>query len=346
MLMKKNSHISPHKILFLLFLLICSTAAKAQFKIVDEQDGKPVAGAYVFSSTGSLLCISDADGNIKKLDGTVTISNLSYEPKSIDASKTTGVVYMRQKAYTLPEVTIGKADYVKLSGAFRDICRNDGKTILYRERLMDFYINTASGKIKRRVRACRQYEARGLRKIVNFKIAILGMAQSTDLSRIKYIKRDTINNVSGDTTFYKSSFKGHTSDNAIMYIDTHREGIYRHIIDNAKYRTNINPMLKVHTNLCDWTFSSKAETWNSLVSFRSIFNYDQQPLPGKNFISAEEMRDFVVTDAHTLPKEQADKELKDKTETADFRLPDCLPALPYDVTKETQGLELKKFWEM
>lgn len=92
MFMIKNSHISPHRILFILVLLVCSTAAKAQFKIVDEQDGKPVAGAYVFSSTGSLLCISDADGNIKKLDGTVTISNLSYEPKSIDASKTTGVV--------------------------------------------------------------------------------------------------------------------------------------------------------------------------------------------------------------------------------------------------------------
>ena len=38
--MKKNCHIFPHKILFMLFLLICSTAAKAQFKIIDEQDGK------------------------------------------------------------------------------------------------------------------------------------------------------------------------------------------------------------------------------------------------------------------------------------------------------------------
>ena len=58
------------------------------------------------------------------------------------------------------------------------------------------------------------------------------------------------------------------------------------------------------------------------------------------------MRDFVVTDVHTLDKEQADKELKDKSETADFTLPDCLPAIPYDVAKETQGLEQKKFWEM
>ena len=340
--MKRTSTI----ISLLACLLMCGIPARAQFKIVDEQDGKPVAGAYVFSSTGKLLCISDADGKIKKLDGTVTISNLSYEPKSVDAAKTTGIVYMQQKAYTLPEVTVGKADYVKLSGAFRDICRNDGKTILYREGLMDFYINTASGKIKRRVRACRQYEARGIRKIINFNIALLGEAQSTDLARIKYIKRDTISAVSGDTTFYKSTHRGKTSDDAIMYIDTHREGVYRHIIDNTKYRTNINPMLTVHTNLCDWTYSSKAETWSTLVSFRSVYNYDYKPLPTKNFIAAEEMRDFVVTGVNTLGKEQADKEMKDKSETADFTLPDCLPALPYDVAKETQGLEQKKFWEM
>ena len=344
--MEKKIKRFAQTIITLLLLLIGSVAANAQFKIVDEQDGKPIAGAYVFNSVGNLLCISDAEGNIKKLDGTITISNLSYEPKTVDAAKTQGVVYMRQKAYTLPEVTVGNADYVKLSGAFRDICRNDGKTILYREGLMDFYIDMKSGKIKRRVRACRQYEAQGLRKIINFNIAILGQAQSTDLSRIKYIKRDTVSSVSGDTTFYKSSYKGRTSDDAIMYIDTHREGLYRHIINNAKYRTKINPMLKVHTMICDWTFSNKAETWSSLVSFRSIYNYDYQPLPGKKFIASEEMRDFVVTGVQTLTKEQADKELKDKTETADFALPDCLPAIPYDVAKETQGLKKTKFWEM
>ena len=344
--MEKKIKRFAQTIITLLLLLIGSVAANAQIRIVDEQDGKPVAGAYIFSSTGHLLCVSDADGNTKPLNGMVTISTLMHEPKTIDASKTKGDVLLKPKSYSLPEVVVDRADYVKLSGAFRDICRNDGKTILYREGLMDFYIDMKSGKIKRRVRACRQYEAQGLRKIVNFKIAILGMAQSTDLSRIKYIKRDTISSVSGDTTFYKSSFKGRTSDDAIMYIDTHREGVYRHIINNAKYRTKINPMLKVHTMICDWTFSSKAETWSSLVSFRSIYNYDYQPLPGKKFIASEEMKDFVVTDAHTLTKEQSDKELKDKSETADFTLPDCLPAIPYDVAKETQGLKKTKFWEM
>ena len=71
---------------------------------------------------------------------------------------------MKPKAYTLPEVVVGKAEYVKLSGAFRDICRNNGKTILYREGLADFYINIKTGKAKRRVRACRQYELPTLRR--------------------------------------------------------------------------------------------------------------------------------------------------------------------------------------
>lgn len=58
------------------------------------------------------------------------------------------------------------------------------------------------------------------------------------------------------------------------------------------------------------------------------------------------MNDFVVTDVQTLTKEQAQTEMKDKKETADFTLPDCLPAIPYDVAKETEGLLKKSFWEM
>lgn len=45
----------------LIQLFAGASQLKAQFRIVDEQDGKPVSGAYVFSSKGTLLCISDAD---------------------------------------------------------------------------------------------------------------------------------------------------------------------------------------------------------------------------------------------------------------------------------------------
>lgn len=330
----------------LMMLLFRSIPATAQFKLIDEQDGKPVAGAYIFSNTGSLLCVSSGDGSVKKLDGTVTISDLAYETKTVDASKTSGTVSLSPKAYTLPNVMVNRAEYVKLSGAFRDICRNNGKTILYREGLSDFYINMKTGKIKRRVRACRQYEIPGLRKLVNFNIAILGEARSTNLSRIRYIKRDSMSGISGDSTFYKSHYGGKTTDSAIIYIDTHRSGVYRHIIDNTKYRRSNNMMHKTKVNLCDWTFTSKKETWSTLVSFRKIYNYDYKPLPTKEFIAAEEMSDYVVTGVCTLTGEQAQTEMKDRNETADFTLPDCLPTIPYDIAKETQELVRKKFWEM
>ena len=141
-----------------LLLFACPILGRAQLKIVDEKDGKPIAGAYVFSNDNHLLCMSDANGDTQPLEGTVTISVLSYEPKTIDASKTKGTVSLRQKPYALPEVVVHGTDYLKLVGAFRDICRNDGKTILYREGIMNFYINMKTHKIQRRVRACRQYE--------------------------------------------------------------------------------------------------------------------------------------------------------------------------------------------
>ena len=94
----------------LIQLFAGASQLKAQFRIVDEQDGKPVSGAYVFSSKGTLLCISDADGNVKLQEGMVTISNLAYEPQTVDAAKEKGTVCMKPKAYTLPKVAVGKAD--------------------------------------------------------------------------------------------------------------------------------------------------------------------------------------------------------------------------------------------
>lgn len=230
---KRNIHLNRIISTIAMLLCICWMPVCAQIRIVDEQDGKPVAGAYIFSSDNHLLCISDSKGNIEPQSGMITISNVAYESKTIDASTVKGDVLLKQKVYALPEVTANKTDYIKLTGVFRDICRNNGKTILYREGIMDFYINLENGKTKRRVRACRQYERSGLRKLINFNISILSEARSFDMSRIKYVKRDTINSIKGDTTFYSSHFKGTQSDKAIMYIDTHQKNLYRHIIDNT-----------------------------------------------------------------------------------------------------------------
>ena len=339
-----------NRIAMMAFILIQLFAGasqlKAQFRIVDEQDGKPVSGAYVFSSKGTLLCISDADGNVKLQEGMVTISNLAYEPLTVDAAKEKGTVCMKPKAYTLPEVAVGKAEYVKLSGAFRDICRNNGKTILYREGLADFYINIKTGKAKRRVRACRQYELPTLRRLVNFNIAILGEARSFDISRIRFIECDSVSGTSGDSTFYKSHYRGTSADSAIIYLNSHREGVYRFIIDGTKYNRPSSLLLSVKTQLFDWTFSSPKNSWSSLLSYRRVYNYDYRPLPTKEPIATEEINDFVTTDVKTMTKEEAKAEMKDHSETDQFDLPDCLPAIPYDVAAETKDLLKKSFWEM
>lgn len=189
----------------LIQLFAGASQLKAQFRIVDEQDGKPVSGAYVFSSKGTLLCISDANGNVKLQEGMVTISNLAYEPLTVDAAKEKGTVCMKPKAYTLPEVAVDKAEYVKLSGE---------------------------------------------------------------------------------------------------------------------------------------------HSWSSLLSYRHVYNYDYRPLPTKAPIAAEEINDFVTTDVKTMTKEEAKAEMKDHSETDQFTMPDCLPAIPYDVAAETKDLLKKSFWEM
>ena len=47
-----------------------------------------------------------------------------------------------------------------------------------------------------------------------------------------------------------------------------------------------------------------------------------------------------------MTKEEAKAEMKDHSETDQFALPDCLPAIPYDVAAETKDLLKKRFWEM
>ena len=133
---KRNIHLNRIISTIAILLCICWMPVCAQIRIVDEQDGKPVAGAYIFSSDNHLLCISDSKGNIEPQSGMITISNVAYESKTIDASTIKGDVLLKQKVYALPEVTANKTDYIKLTGVFRDICRNNGKTILYREGIM------------------------------------------------------------------------------------------------------------------------------------------------------------------------------------------------------------------
>ena len=54
---KRNIHLNRIISTITMLLCICWMPVCAQIRIVDEQDGKPVAGAYIFSSDNHLLCI-------------------------------------------------------------------------------------------------------------------------------------------------------------------------------------------------------------------------------------------------------------------------------------------------
>lgn len=332
------------RICMALLLVIVSTQASAQFRIVDKADGQPIAGAYIFDQDNKLLCMSDADGNVKALSGIVTINILSYQPKTVDASTTKGDVALEQNALTLPEVVVKRSDYIKISTAFRDICTNNGKAILYREGLADFYINIKTGKIKRRVWACRQYEYKKLRKFFNFDTYMLS-GNSTNLARVGHIKTDSVSSYKGDTTYLASTYRNRSASDALMIIHDKKRGLYREVVDNTKFKNRNNKYFTLSTNISDWTFSQEEESWSSLVSFRGILEYTWKWEKKDEPIVGKEMKDLLVTGVTTLDKATAEKEMKDKSETDEFTLPANMPAVPYNASEQIKGLEKRKFWE-
>lgn len=331
-------------ILVAVLLIVGCIDASAQFRVVDKADGQPIAGAYIFDANNTLLCMSDANGQVKALQGKVTISTLSYDPLTIDASTTHGDVALDQKEFSLPEVVVKQTDYLKIRGAFRDICTNNGKTILYREGMVDFYVNMKNGKIKRHVWACREYEHKKLRKLFSFETFMLN-GRSFHLGRINYLKTDSVSGTKGDTTFLALSSRKYSAEDACMVITDKKKGLYRSVIDNTKFKKTDTKSLTITTNINDWTYSQPETNMSALVSFRSLYNYtwrwDKKSAP----IDCKELRDFVTLDVTTLDKKEAEEEMKDKSETDVFDLPDCLPSISYNVSQETEGLEKRTFWE-
>ncbi len=327
-----------------LLLIIVSTQAKAQFRIVDKADGQPIAGAYIFGQDNQLLCMSDADGNVKALSGMVTISILSYQSLTIDASTTHGDVELEQNALALPEVVVKKSDYIKMSCAFRDICTNNGKAVLYREGLEDFYINIKTGKIKRRVWACREYEHKKLRRFFSFETYML-YGNSTNLARLGHINVDSVSSIKGDTLIFTSKWGKYTANDAVKYVANTKKGLYRHIIDNTKYKNRNTKSLTIKTNINDWTYSSLEFKFSTLVSFRGLLEYTWRWEKKDDPIACKELRDLFVTRVTTLDKATAEKEMKDKSETDVFTLPANMPSVPYNVSEQIKGLEKRTFWE-
>ena len=58
---------------------------RAQFKVVDADDGLPLPGAFVFNSSNKLLGMTDANGMAASYKGKVKVSMMSYNSTIVDA---------------------------------------------------------------------------------------------------------------------------------------------------------------------------------------------------------------------------------------------------------------------
>lgn len=126
------------KFILLLLAILSFQATFAQFRVIDAATGEPLVGAYVLDGKGRFLEMSDNEGKVGQHKGQIQISMLSYEAQILDEKQTADVALV-QKPFELGEAVIGKAAYIKISGAFRDIVRFDGELVVYREGLVDFY---------------------------------------------------------------------------------------------------------------------------------------------------------------------------------------------------------------
>lgn len=330
------------QLLSIIFLFYAAFAC-AQFKVVDAKTHEPIAGAYIFDNTGKLLEVTGANGMVAKHTGLVSISMLSYESAKVDALTQKDDVELIDKPFDLGEVVVTPLEYIKTSGVFRDVFRNDGKLTIYREGIVDFYYNTKTKEYTRRVRACRQYTDKRLDKLFDFSI-YLGPYASFDMRRLQYVDADSISEEHGDTTVF--SVKGGTND-AIIRIVNKEKGIYRSIIDGIKSKIAASTIIhKYKSCIFDWTYRDANKSLANIKSFSSYIQMDCL-LATKGFKAVEvTMRnEFVVTDIHSLSKEDAKREMKNKKRVSVFVMPDILPALNFDLEAETRELKPTDFCE-
>lgn len=325
------------KHLFLLIILtLAPLAGRAQFTIVDADSHEAIPGVYVFAQNGTLLGLSNENGVVTGAKGRVTLSMLSYEPLTVDATGLTGEVTLKAQPYVLGEAKVGRPDFIKISGTFRDVVTNSGKLVMYREGIVDFYYNTAAKSWTRRIRGCRQYEHPKLGKASYIDSLYSGINKVINLGKIHEVE-STGAEQRGDTLLVALK-KGKTSvtDAAMVY---KLNGLYHSVIDALKVRKpmSINifgSTLKETACISHWTYSDDTGAMASLVALRSYRVEENRSTKKAPVVAAEKTMDFVVNDVAYLSKETAKEEMKDNTTSKDFRLPQCLPAIPEALTEQ------------
>lgn len=333
------------KFLTFLALLVLPVIANAQFTIVDADSKEPLPGVFVFSENGALLTISNEKGEVKALQGKVTLSMMSFEPLTVEADGLHGEVALKPKSFALSEVVVGKKEFVKVSAAFRDVVTNYDKVVLYREGIVDYFYNVKSKKWDRRIRGCRQYEHEKLRKLGEDTVVCWNL-RLMDFNKVQTLKTTDSSTAHGDTTMIGAMKGKKEVKDGVMVIE--KPGSYRTIIDGMKFanKTSVG-FLGLHYTVkkmfMDWTYSQNEENEKSIQSLRTYREEDFQWSKKMPVVPVVTQSDIVVYEVTYHSKQDAKAMMKDKEQTTDFILPDCLPALPQSVIEQGKKLQPKKF---
>lgn len=333
-------------VILTVLLLFFPTIVKAQFTVVDADSKEALPGVYVFADNGALLTMSNEKGEVNAVTGKVTLSVLSYESLTVDATELHGEVALKSKPLSLSEVVVHKTEFVKISAVFRDVVTNYGDVVLYREGIVDYYYNIKAKKWKTRVRACRQYEHKSLREPWNDSVACWGL-RLLDFNKVQVLKQSGNSTSHGDTLMLGAMKGGTEVKDGVMAMK--RADTYRVIIDEMKFndRTSVG-VLGMHYTLkklfFDWTYDVANDDRN-LKALRIYKEYDFQWSKKMPVVPVVEQSDVAVFEITYPTKDEAKTEMKDKDTDAstDFILPDCLPAMPSSIVAKGKTLVLKKF---
>ena len=331
------------KSLYIICFLLSSNVVNAQFRVVDSETLEPLIGVYVLDEHGRMLEMTEADGLVKTNKGKITITMMAYEPLAVDASLQKDDVKLQPKAFDLSEVVVPPNDYIKYSAVFRDVYRNNNKLVIYREGIVDFYQDCKSKKFTRRVRACRQWTDKSLDRILNFKV-FLGPYPSTNLGKINIVERDGVSSVSGDSTYFKAL---NGDARAILNISDSIHGVFRTVIDNLKSGTQTShPLIKWNTSICDWTYKNANRSLVNVAYCSTYHDFSyRSPINPQKPIGVTMACELYITGVTAMKKDDAKAEMKNKSQTRDFVLPDYLPQNTFNLEEEIQDMKQTKFDE-
>ena len=317
------------RLVLMMACVLLTAVARAQFCIVDNEDKQPLPGVYVFNDKGKLLTMSDEHGMVRDACGKVTLSMIGFEKAEVDADHFADTLSLKVSRIALPDVKVSNDEYIKISGVLRDVYFRNDTVVLYREGLVDFYMEVKNKKITRRIRACRQFDEPKRKNHVES----MFFPKTIDLKRFRSLDGYHQSETRGDTIVYETIKEGRKVQDGMKTFKFN--GMERVIIDNVKHSNLTSVSLfgfsyAIKKDVGDFIYNGNVHGWTSLVSYRkygeSVVRNSKKSLP----IDMSFVCDFGVIECKSISKEEAKREMKDKNITRQFVMPDVLPASPID----------------